>query len=383
LDIREASNHERAVPDYRLVVRILQVITDTDRRGAQVFATDLAVSLRAKGHSVQTVALATGSQRPKLEVEVLGSRPRGLTTLFELRRRMASVDVTIAHGSATALACAIAGGRRRPWVYRQISDTRFWAATPVRRVRVSLYLRRAVAVVALSKAAKSDLVEHLKVAADSIHVVPNGVPIGSFAPATDDERRDARRLLHLPETGTMALFIGALVPEKGAEVAIGAMTHAPSARLAIAGGGPEVDRLTDLAERLPGRVFMLGILSDASIAYAASDVVVLPSLGGDSMPATLIEAAFCGLPSIATPIGSIRDIVIDGETGTIVAPGDDEALGAVIERMATSPELRRELGEAARDRCRRFFEIDVVADGWLEVLERSRPRMAVSVSAER
>ena len=336
-----------------------------------MFAMDLADSLGAMGEEVQTVALVAGSQLPGLQVDVLGSRPRGFDTLRALRHRMSHSDITVAHGSSTAFACSVAGGNKTHWVYRQISDTRFWADSLARRARVHLYLKRASAIVALSEGAKTDLIEHLKLKDASIHVVPNGVPQGAFVPATDQHRLDARKTLGLPEDGVLALFVGALVPEKGADVAIRALAHAPSVTLVVAGGGPEYGSLTELARTFPGRVFMLGVLEGISTAYTASDFVVLPSLGGDSMPATLIEAGFCELPAIATPVGSIAEIVVDGLTGVIVPCGNVQELGDAMELMASGGRSRSRLGSAARDRCQRLFEIDVVAGGWKSVLERS------------
>lgn len=347
-------------------MRILQVITDTDRRGAQVFALDLQGAMLRKGHQVETVALASGMQRPALDVEVLGTRPRAIATLRELRRRMASVDITIAHGSSTGLACALTG---RPFVYRQISDSRFWADTWPKRLRVAGYLRRARSIVALSAGAKAALVEHLWIPDDRIHIVPNGVPVGVFHVPTLPERADARRALDLPIDSFVALYIGALVPEKGVDVAIRAVSRLPDVTLAIAGGGPEQARLQALANEVGGgRVHFLGVADQPMQTYAAADVVLLPSKGGDSMPATLIEAGFCGLPAIATPIGSIEDVVLHDRTGLIIPAGDESALAMAIQQLAQDRDERHRVGTAARDHCLAHFEIDVVAEGWLETL---------------
>ncbi len=349
-------------------MRILQVITDTDRRGAQVFALDLQGAMRRKGHQVETVGLAPGMQRPALDVEVLGTRPRAISTLRELGHRMGAVDITIAHGSSTGLACALTG---RPFVYRQISDTRFWADTWPKRLRVAGYLRRARSIVALSAGAKAALVEHLWIPEDRIQIVPNGVPVGVFHAPTPPERAEARRALDLPIDSFVALYIGALVPEKGVDVAIRAVRHLPDVTLAIAGGGPEKGRLQTLASEVgDGRVHFLGVADQPMQTYAAADVVLLPSQGGDSMPATLIEAGFCARPAIATPIGSIEEVLLNGGTGLIVPAGDESALAAAIQRLADDPDERHRLGAAARGHCLAHFEIEVVADGWLRAIDR-------------
>lgn len=362
------------------MVRILQVITDTDRRGAQVFATDLGTAMTAFGHDVNTVALAPGEQRPALDVESLGRRQRGPATLRALRKRMASADVTIAHGSATGLACAVAGFPNLPFVYRQISDTRFWADTPMKRIRVGTYLRRSRRVVALSEGAKADLVDHLKLPADRITVVPNGVPVGSFRPASADERARARARLGVPDDRVVALYIGAMVPEKGADLAVDAVAGIEGMHLLMVGGGPATESLRDRAERVaPGRITFAGVLDDAAPAYAAADVVVLPSRGGDSMPATLIEAGFCGLPAVSTPIGSISDVVVHDRTGTVVRVGDLEAFRAALGALVADPGRRADLGRAAREHCLAHFEIDVVAAGWVDALDAVAGREATAM----
>jgi glycosyltransferase involved in cell wall biosynthesis len=331
---------------------------------------DLGTAMSALGHDVETVALARGLQDSALEVDVLGTRRRSPSTLIALRRLMGTVDVTIAHGSATGLACALAGGGRRPFAYRQISDTKFWASSWFRRQRVSRYLRRAQVVVALSEGAKSDLVGHLGLPRELIEVVPNAVPVGSFHAAPPAERATGREHVGLPVDAFVALYIGAFVPEKGADVAIEAVGQLDDVHLAMVGDGPDRKRLERLAERVGGgRVLFTGTLSDTLPAYSAADVVLLPSKGGDSMPATLIEAGLCGLPSIATPIGSIGDIVLDRQTGLIVRPDDVGDLRRAIEQLREDPLLRERLGAKARSHCLERFEIGVVAERWLAVLQ--------------
>ena len=127
-----------------LSVRILQAISDTDRRGAQMFAVYLGDALAELGHAVSTVALATGTMPETLDLPVLDGNAIDRRALRALRRQMAESDVTIAHGSSTLPACAIAGlGPGRPFVYRQISDPEVWSATPLRRLRSRLALSRA------------------------------------------------------------------------------------------------------------------------------------------------------------------------------------------------------------------------------------------------
>src|SRR5262245_36518288 len=108
-------------------LKVLQVVTDTDRRGAQVFATDLHRALLDLGDEVETVALAPGAVGG-LDLPVVGPTRRSLRTIRAVRERGADADVVVAHGSTTLPVCAIATlGSGTRFVYRQISDLRFWA----------------------------------------------------------------------------------------------------------------------------------------------------------------------------------------------------------------------------------------------------------------
>ncbi|MFI5048152.1 MAG: hypothetical protein ACHQIG_13885, partial [Acidimicrobiia bacterium] len=131
------------------MARVLQVVTDTDRRGAQVFATDLHAALARQGRDVRTVALAPGKVGG-LVLPVLGERRRSVATLRALRHEVASAAVVVGHGSTTLPLGAIATvGTGTPFVYRQISDSVFWAPSGLRRLRVQAAMRRCAALVAL------------------------------------------------------------------------------------------------------------------------------------------------------------------------------------------------------------------------------------------
>jgi glycosyltransferase involved in cell wall biosynthesis len=350
-------------------MQILQVITDTDRRGAQTFAMDLGDALRAEGESVRTVALAPGKQSSPLNVEILGARRRGPATLRALRSKMKTSDVTIAHGGATLMACAIAGFPGERFVYRQISDSRFWANNWKRRLRTALSLRRASQIVALSEEAQQTLIDHVWAPRSRLTVIPNGVPIGEFRRPTPEERSRARLDLGLVDESYVVLSIGALVPEKGVDIAIDALAELEDPVLVVAGDGPDRERLELRAEnKLSRRYRFVGAVDHPFGIYACADVVVLPSKGGDSMPATLIEAGLCGLPAIATPVGSIEDVVVDGATGLIITPNDIGNLRQAIERLMDNPELAELFGATAAARCQERFEIEAVARRWLTTL---------------
>lgn len=347
---------------------VLHVLTDTDRRGGQIFGIDLAEALAVRGHENTTMALAPGKFGNLLPVAALGRTRLGVGTLTALRSAIRTAGVVVAHGSSTLPACAIASaGIDVPVIYRQISDSLFWADTTFKRMRVRGYLRRMSRVVALWSGAAATLSSTFRVPEDHISIIPNGVPARRFnGPASDPTRRAARSNLGLDPDRPTAVYVGALVPEKGVDVAVRAAGQLPEVQLLIAGDGPERPALEALARSIDGsRIVFAGALDEPTDAYDAGDVIVLPSLGGDSMPAVLIEAGFCGLPAVATPIAAIADIVLDGRSGRLVPVGDVSALARGIREVVGARDV---LGEAARQHCMASFEIGVVAASWERVI---------------
>jgi glycosyltransferase involved in cell wall biosynthesis len=156
--------------------------------------------------------------------------------------------------------------------------------------------------------------------------------------------------------------VGSLVGRKDPTSTLQAFSavrrEVPEARLTFVGDGPLRSDLTAQANReaIAGVTFA-GETSDPSSFYASCNVMVLPSLA-EGLPYTLIEGAASGLPLIATRIDGVPEIAVDGENALLVAPGDVAGLTAAMLRLARSPELRRSLGAAGRQRVARQFELN-------------------------
>jgi glycosyltransferase involved in cell wall biosynthesis len=351
-------------------LRILQLISDRDRRGAQVFALDLAVGLGELGATVETVALARGAHGDLLPVRFLGARRFGLQTLNELRRMAVGFDVVVAHGSSTLPASVLAlVGIRVPIVYRQISDPEIWASSWSRRLRVAALLRRMSAIVALSSATSRSLKSHYWIRArPPIAVIPNGVPEARFRPPTPEERAEARSILGLPVDADVILSIGALAPEKAVDVAITSAARLPGALLLVVGDGPQRPELEDLAfRRMPGRCFFLGAIEDPRMTYWCADLLLLSSRS-EAMPAVLIEAGLCGLASVSTDVGAVREVIVHGTTGLVVPIDDCREMATAVSGLLSDATRRQGMGVAAAERCCERFTIARTAPTWLDLL---------------
>jgi glycosyltransferase involved in cell wall biosynthesis len=107
-----------------------------------------------------------------------------------------------------------------------------------------------------------------------------------------------------------------------------------------------------------------GQTDDVAGAWAACDMAVVPGLGGDGMPRAMLEAAACGRPLIVSDVPGCRQFVRDGVEGLVVPPNDPDALARAIFRLASNPQLRTEMGAAARQRVLAGYTTDAVRDAY-------------------
>ena len=112
--------------------------------------------------------------------------------------------------------------------------------------------------------------------------------------------------------------------------------------------------------REPG-ITWLGQVKDIATVWARAHIALLPSRGGEGLPKSLLEAAACGRPMIATDVPGCREVVIPDETGLLVPVDDAPTLAAAIERLAVSPDLRARFGAAARRLAVERFSADAIA----------------------
>ena len=175
-------------------------------------------------------------------------------------------------------------------------------------------------------------------------VLPNPAPEPPHLP----DRTAMREELALE--GNVLVFAGRLGPQKDVGTLLEALVHVPAVTLAVAGDGPERVALERRAHDLglDGRVrFLGGVPRDTVLRlFSAADASVLPS-AWENFPHTVVEALAVGCPVIATAVGGVPELVVDGENGLLVPVRDAHALAAAIERFFSDHGLRERLAEAA------------------------------------
>jgi glycosyltransferase involved in cell wall biosynthesis len=182
-------------------------------------------------------------------------------------------------------------------------------------------------------------------------VVPLGLDLDRFQGA-DRLRGELRRELGLALDTPLVGIVARLVPVKAHELflaaAVKVLERVPGCRFLVVGDGERRAELEALAGRLGimDRVVFLGWRADLDRVYADTDVVALTSKNEGS-PVALIEAMAASRPVVATRVGGVPDVIVDGSTGLLAAPGDADAVAAAILRILAEPALAHSLSHAA------------------------------------
>jgi glycogen(starch) synthase len=229
-------------------------------------------------------------------------------------------------------------------------------------------LQRATAVLVLVPRTARALAES-GVPEDRIHVVPSGFDTELFA----EPGRDPFPGVPHPRIG----YVGRLAEQKAPHLLVEAFARVrPEASLVMVGDGPLRHVVDAAIQRSPARdrITTSGFVPHHRVpsVLSALDVLVLPSVY-EEMGSVLVEAMASGLPVVATRVGGIPEVVVDGQTGLLVPPADVAALAEAIDQLVGDPDRRRRMGEAARTRSEQYswtILADRVAALYLDVARR-------------
>jgi glycosyltransferase involved in cell wall biosynthesis len=132
--------------------------------------------------------------------------------------------------------------------------------------------------------------------------------------------------------------------------------ESPGVRLEIAGSGPEAEALAAQTRSLgiASQVSFLGWRQDLPLLFDRWSLLLQPSLY-EGFPLSVLEAMGSGLPVVASRVGGIPEMVTHGSDGLLVPPADATALADAIQLLLADDELRRSMGDAARERVRTCF----------------------------
>jgi glycosyltransferase involved in cell wall biosynthesis len=288
----------------------------------------------------------------------LGARgdldPRWVWRLWRLLRAR---RYDIVHVQMPVPAVAVRLMRRRGTPKVVYTEHNLWSRyRPLTRWANALTYRRNDAVIAVSDAVAASIRPPGR-SAPAVEVIVHGPDLDAI-PTGAAARAHARAALGLPESALVVGSVGNFTPKKDHATMLDAVARVSSTApvvLALAGIGPlEAELRAHAARRgLGDRVRFLGMRDDVYELLAGFDVFAMSSRF-EGLPIALLEAMSAGVPPVATAVGGIPEVVRTGQEGLLVPPADATALADALQRLLDHPELRREMGAAARERAAAF-----------------------------
>ena len=373
---------------------VLHLISSAGCHGAETMLVNLAVSQKRLGWQPRVV-IFYNLHCPHLEFvdllkqrdcafEVVSCRGRLDWSAVRQIRNIAhrdNIDVLHAHGyKADIYGCLAA--RRLPAV--AVATCHNWTGE---NFNVSVYefidrlvLRRFQTVIAVSDGIAHAL-RQAGVAAEKIELIRNGIDTAPFSTTMPNDASGLRKGRKL-----VVGMVARMVREKGAHhllmAAAEILKSFPDTLFLFVGDGPAREQLEHKAQTLgiSSSVFFAGERQDMPQVYAAMDIFVLPSLL-EAMPMSIMEAMAAGKPIVATSVGSIPDMVENGQSGFIVPPESESDLRQALSLLLGNAGLRSEMGKRAREAAEARFSALTMAKDYCTLYERVIGTPAMSSKA--
>jgi starch synthase len=236
---------------------------------------------------------------------------------------------------------------------------------------------RAAGIVAVSTGMRTDILQaYPKVDPDRVHIIPNGIDTEMYAPVGE---RDVLARYGLSVDAPIVLFVGRITRQKGVAHLVRAAAHlAPGVQLALAAGAPDTPEIaaeitaavTELQASRDGVIWIREMLPRPELLQllSAADVFICPSVY-EPQGIVNLEAMACETAVVASRVGGIPDVVVDGMTGLLVDYSEDSAafehgLAEAVNSIVGDAERLRQMGLAGRQRA-------VTAYGWDAIAERT------------
>lgn len=344
----------------RVVINLLKNL-DADRYHSFIYALKeggpLAKELEAAGFAVYdlhkkdkvdiSVFFRTAKYFKRDRIEIVHCHNIGALLYGSIGGKLAGAAGTVytAHGTYSA---------------KKLGDSRFGRYLPLDRV------------IAVSEDSRKAALAAGRIRPQDVETLPNGIDTGLFEVEVDVAA--IKRELGITEGIPVLGIVARLSWEKDHKTLLDAMARLNSsgtrAFLVVVGGGPMEKELKDHMEEIgiTESVFFLGERSDVPRLLQVFDVFVLSSTT-EGLSLTLLEAMAAGLPVVATDVGGNSEVVVEGETGNLIGPGDSAAMADTLAKLIGNEDRVRSMGERGRERVNEKFSLKAMVRRYESVYE--------------
>ena len=210
-------------------------------------------------------------------------------------------------------------------------------------------------VIAITDFTRRYLIETYNIPAEKVALIYQGTDTKRFR-HTDKAWKEARNRYTLPRNASPILgSIGSFEPRKGHLVLFEALDELvknslPNAHLMMVGDGPDETMLKERVKtlELERNISFFRFTDEPNYIFERLDITVLPSIYKEGLPNVLLESMSMGVPVVSSNIGGVSEIIIDGETGYMVEPGNKSALAGGIKKVWANQVSYQEMKRKAR-----------------------------------
>lgn len=368
-------------------MKVLQLVTRNETRGAEIFAAQLAEQLVTRGHPTVQAALftqragCTAIQFEQVQNTELSSKTQGRFRWEVLRNlgallRSFQPDVVQANGFHALKYAALhrkLHGARWPLIYRNISLASGWVRSSYQRKWGAWLCKSVDFVTSVSEKSAADFAACYSIPASRITTIRRGVDI----PDEPDKVRQREILCQLTgwnPTSPIIGHVGGFTEEKNHHLLLDAFRQildtVPDTKLATVGDGPLRSEIEHrIAQEFAGAAQSLGHRHDVRTLAAAFDVLLLPSKI-EGVPGVVLEAAARMVPAVCSDVGGIREATLHEKTGLIVPTNDAASLASSTIRLLRESGVRLKMGFAAREHIRENYSMSRAVDEFEELFAK-------------
>ncbi|WP_286761123.1 glycosyltransferase family 4 protein [Salegentibacter sp. UBA1130] len=342
-------------------MKILQLVTRRQYRGAEVFAANLSSELIGFGHEIIFAGLYKNdtdilSVEGAKNIDLVNNKSGVLSVnlIYSIVQLIKSEnpDVVQCNGSDT-LKYIIAASfftKNIPITYRNISTISEWIDSPFKLSIYKFLFKRVAHVTSVGSESIEDLIKTFNYPRIQTSVIRRGIPIKTVSPLNPDDT--LRKKFNLKDNDKIVMHVGNFSPEKNHEFLLDIFgvlkTSHPNIKLILVGTGITYKKVICKIQEmdLMNTVFPLGFRKDIpELLFQANCFALVSKIEG--VPGVILEAASQKVPSVATNVGGVQEVLINGKTGFIIDNFDKKDYSEKLTRLVNNPLLNQEMGENA------------------------------------